>query len=95
MYTLSARKKAKVTSKDIVAFVVAIAMMVALPLINSHSFSGNVNIIILVMLFFNGNYFAAAMVIPGISGSLVLMAFGYYLYIVTNIKALLAGFLAL
>lgn len=91
----SARKKAKVTSKDIVAFVVAIAMMAALPLINSHSFSGNVNIIILVMLFLMGIISAAAMVIPGISGSLVLMAFGYYLYIVTNIKALLAGFLAL
>lgn len=37
---------------------------------------------------------AAAMVIPGVSGSLVLMAFGYYIYLVTNIKDLLAGILS-
>lgn len=89
----NARKNTKVTIKDIIAFVVAIAIMVVLPLINSNSFSGNINIVVIIMLFLMGIISAAAMVIPGISGSLVLMAFGYYIYIVTNIKELLAGFL--
>ncbi len=93
---LNARKSKKITIKDGIAFAIAIFIMVILPLINnSNSFSGDINITVIIVLFFMGVVSAAAMIIPGISGSLTLMAFGYYIYIVTNIKDLFMGLLAL
>lgn len=91
----NAKKNAKIAFKDIVALVIAVVVMVILPLINNtNSFSGDISFFVLITVFLMGIISAAAMVIPGVSGSLVLMAFGYYIYLVTNIKDLLAGILS-
>ena len=41
---------------------------------------------LVITLFFLGIVAAATMVIPGVSGSLILLAFGYYSYIVALVK---------
>lgn len=91
----SARKSKKISLKDIIAFIIAIVVMVGLLFINNtNTFTGEINVVVIIILFLMGIISAASMIIPGISGSLVLMAFGYYIFIVTNIKDLLVGLLA-
>lgn len=74
---------------NIVAFILMFALVVGLPLLGVGSETSSVlegtplNIII---LFFVGLIAAATMVIPGVSGSLVLMILGYYYGIINTIK---------
>lgn len=71
--------------------ILAICFIVALPFIHLGETSSNLDfgksMIVLIM----GIISAAAMVIPGVSGSLTLMALGYYTFVMTNIKDLLSG----
>ena len=80
-------KPGKLKIADIISFVFAIAIIVVLPLINTtNSTDISFNYWILLLMVVLGIISASAMVIPGVSGSLVLMAFGYYTYVMTTLK---------
>jgi putative membrane protein len=60
--------------------------MIILPLINSNILIDELNVFVFMFIFIMGITSASAMMIPGISGSLVLMVFGLYLLILENIN---------
>lgn len=85
-------KGSKVKIVDIVCFILAIAIMVILPFIKTdNDISNSYNFSIYIIMFLMGVICSAAMVIPGVSGSLVLMAFGYYALFMNTFIALLVN----
>lgn len=81
---------------DIIGFIVACTIIVILPILNHSNVEvGNVNVLTIVILFIVGVISSASMVIPGVSGSLVLMTFGYYLYVMTSISDFITKVLSL
>ena len=85
-------KGSKVKIVDIVCFILAIAIMVILPFIKTdNDISNSYNFSIYIIMFLMGVICSAAMVIPGVSGSLVLMAFGYYAFFMNTFIALLVN----
>ena len=82
-------KKGKLKVYDVIFFIIAIAILVILPIASKNGESNNdkgFSVSTYIILFLLGALSSSAMVIPGISGSLILMAFGYYTFIMTNIK---------
>jgi putative membrane protein len=80
-------KQGKLKIIDIICLLLAIGVMVALPLIKTNnevaiSYNWWIYPIMLVL----GIICSSAMVIPGVSGSLVLMAFGYYAFFMATLK---------
>ena len=71
---------------DIISFIVAVLIMILVPILKTGNDVSEVNGGVLVVIFVMGVLSALAMIIPGISGSLVLMIFGYYILIIGNIK---------
>lgn len=76
---------------DILVFVVFAGLMIALPLLNQaevavETLTFGLFIILLVM----GVLAAASMVIPGISGSMILWVFGYYLFITMLVQNIIS-----
>lgn len=67
----------------------ALVLIVSLPLINTHSVSADMNVWKYMALFVIGAVASSAMVIPGVSGSLILMIFGYYALILDNASFLM------
>lgn len=85
-------KTGKLMARDIIALVIAMLIIILLPLVNESSSSEiTYNLGVYIILFFMGVVSASAMVIPGVSGSLVLMAFGYYTFVMTTIKTYLVN----
>lgn len=88
-------KKAKVGNiriRDIISFVLAIALLVVLPFINTtNSVDISYNFGVYIIMFLLGIICSASMVIPGVSGSMVLMAFGYYAFFMVTMKEYLAN----
>ena len=82
-------KDGKLKIADIIGFIVAIVVIVALPLLPSTDVEVTFNIGLYIIMFILGVICSSAMVIPGVSGSLVLMAFGYYSFLMITIKDLL------
>ena len=77
---------------DILAFVLLFALAILLPLLNSgeevlKTLTATPGT--MVIMFFIGIIASATMVIPGVSGSLVLMILGYYYGIIESIKTFL------
>ena len=65
-----------------------------MPFLNGDSESGillTADVATMVKVFFLGIIAAATMVIPGVSGSLVLMILGYYFGIITAVKDFISG----
>ncbi|PXV86260.1 putative membrane protein [Lachnotalea glycerini] len=102
--------KSKIGVGNVIAFVGLFAVVVGLPMLGVGSETSSVlagTPVNMLILFFVGVIAAATMVIPGVSGSLVLMILGYYYGIINTIKnflealkvmdldALLNGFLVL
>ena len=80
---------------DVIFFVIAIAIIVILPLLNSKNIEvSNINIGLIILMFVLGAICAAAMILPGVSGSLVLMAFGYYMFLMAHIGNLIEDVLS-
>ena len=79
--------------KCIIAFLVFLALVIILPFIKKGNAVEDINFVNVVVIFFMGIISAGAMIVPGISGSLVLMIFGYYVLILTDLKNLIASFL--
>ena len=72
----------KFSKIDIICFIIAASIIVGLPLINTSALTiTSIDFGLILKMFLLGTICAAAMILPGVSGSLVLMAFGYYLYV--------------
>jgi putative membrane protein len=88
------RKKMDETSSkigvgNIIAFILMFGLVVGLPLLGVGSETSSIlkgTLGNMIILFFVGLIAAATMVIPGVSGSLVLMILGYYYGIINTIK---------
>lgn len=77
----------KVKIVDIIFLLLAMALLVVLPFIKTNNdISVTYNFPLYILMFVLGAISASAMVIPGVSGSLVLMAFGYYTFLMSTIK---------
>ena len=85
-------KQGKLKIADIVGMVLAIAIMVVLPFIQTNNAETmDTNFWIYIIMFLMGAICSSAMVIPGVSGSLVLMAFGYYAFFMNTMKEFLVN----
>ena len=72
-------KKDKPNYKTIIAFAIAIAVLITIPfLTNGHDKTIGYDAVSLIILVGLGIISAAAMIIPGVSGSMVLASIGYY-----------------
>lgn len=77
-------KGQKVGSVGIVLFVLAFALIIVLPLLHQGANAEiQLNLFEIIKLFFIGILASATMVIPGVSGSMVLKIIGYYEPVVT------------
>lgn len=86
----------KVSVGNIAAFVAFFAIVVGMAMLGEAEGSAaavTLNLINIVKLFFVGVIASATMVIPGVSGSMVLMLIGYYYTILDSISAFLHGLL--
>lgn len=87
-------KKAKVGKihiYDVISFIISLAILIILPLIQTTQGVFEVNVWLLLLVFILGIICASAMVIPGISGSLCLMAFGYYGFVMGALNNFFGG----
>lgn len=87
-------KEGKLKVVDMLCFFFAIALLVLLPLIKENQVDVTYNFFLYILLFVMGMICSSAMVIPGVSGSLVLMAFGYYTFVMTSIRDFLKNIFA-
>ena len=81
-------------TSNIIVFLLFFCMVIGLQIIGGGEDTGNVltpSIIETVKLFFIGIIAAATMVIPGVSGSMMLMLLGYYYPVITTITTLIDG----
>lgn len=79
---------------NVVIFIIFFAISLIMPFLNGDSESGillTADAPTMIKVFFLGIIAAATMVIPGVSGSLVLMILGYYFGILTAVKDFLDG----
>lgn len=67
----------------------AVLIIVGLPFIKTGDVSEELSFVRLFLLFLVGIISSATMVIPGVSGSLMLMAFGYYTLVLDNARGLM------
>ena len=84
----------KSISANVIAFIVLFAISLFMPFLNGNAESGillTADIGTMIKVFFLGIIAAATMVIPGVSGSLVLMILGYYFGIITAVKDFITG----
>lgn len=84
-------RKQKIKIADVIGFILAVGLLVALPLIPKNDVNATYNIWVYLIMFVLGIICSSAMVIPGVSGSLVLMAFGYYGFFMTTMKDFLVN----
>lgn len=85
--TYKQAKVGKLRIRDILSFTIAIGVLVALPFINTtNSLDITYNWSLYVIMFILGAICSAGMVIPGVSGSMILMAFGYYAFFMFIMK---------
>lgn len=79
--------------RDFIAFFIALGVLVGITLLNSGSEKMNeISFIFILMMIFMGAIGSGTMIIPGVSGSLIIMAFGYYNVIMDNLHGFLHAF---
>ena len=86
----------KVTVGNIIALLAFFCLVVGMALAGEAEGSGaeiTLNAVNLIKLFFVGVIASATMVIPGVSGSMVLMLLGYYYTILDSVSAFIHGLL--
>lgn len=79
---------------NVIIFILLAAFSIALLFFNEDAENGvllTVNLITIIKVFFMGIIASATMIIPGVSGSLVLMILGYYFGILNAIKEFLTA----
>lgn len=88
-------QKFRIKLVDILSFLICVAIMIFLPLADTGVDVQKVNLLTLAVVCIMGVISAGAMIIPGVSGSLILMLFGYYILIIGNIKEVLENMMSL
>ena len=86
----------KVSVGNVIAMLAFFALVVGMAMVGEAEGSGaeiTINAINVIKLFFIGVIASATMVIPGVSGSMVLMLLGYYYTILDSVSAFLHGLL--
>ena len=76
----------KVIKSNIIAFIVMMFIVMLMPLLSIFGISAGSGVMNPIVLLFVGAIAAATMIIPGVSGSMVLMTIGYYDEVMTTIK---------
>ena len=86
--TIGAKVDGKnISKKDVITFVIFLAIIISIPFLKGSVASVNENSAsIYFIVFLLGIISATAMVVPGVSGSMILMAFGYYEYVMATIS---------
>lgn len=80
---------------DVLVFVVFACIMIVLPLLNqTEVMVDTLSLGLFMILLIMGILAAASMVIPGISGSMILWVFGYYLFITVLVQNLISATLS-
>ncbi len=77
----------KIEDRDIIAFVVMLGIVILLPLLSMLGMKVGSSSMNPVLLLIVGFIAAATMIVPGISGSMVLMTLGYYNNIMSTISS--------
>ncbi len=79
--------KGKFSYFNLIYFILAIALIVGLPFFTTSAKDVvEIDPWLLIILFILGAIAAAAMIIPGVSGSMILMIFGYYVCVTSSIS---------
>lgn len=80
--------------KTWIAFAIAFIIIVILPIIAGINVKQveEVSFVHFIIIFLLGILSAAAMVLPGLSGSMILLIFGYYQFILSSAKEFIKGF---
>jgi len=95
-YTYKQNIKNKLNYKDIISFVILLVIMVVVTLLNATQPKEiSLDIVFIILLFVMGIIGASTMIIPGISGSLILLALGFYDPVLNIIKNVLKSILTL
>ncbi len=87
-------KGAKIGVPHVILFIIFFAIVVAMAVFNGAESSVtdiSVNFGTVIQLFLIGMVASATMIIPGVSGSLVMMILGFYNIIISNISAFLSS----
>ncbi len=89
-------KTKKFKLNQIIAFFAGIIFIIGIPLLAKGKtvVIHEIDFGLLITMFFIGIVAAATMVIPGVSGSLILLAFGYYIFIVDFLKDFLQSIIS-
>lgn len=71
--------QSKIKVRDVISFILCLAFLIFVTLLNGgDSKVASLSFVFLLMMFFMGAIGSGTMIIPGVSGSLIIMAFGYY-----------------
>lgn len=84
----------KSTAVNVMLFILLAAIGIGMLFLNGNGESGvllDADLKTIVTIFFMGIIAAATMIIPGVSGSLVLMILGYYFGVINSIKDFITG----
>ena len=84
-------KAGKFHIRDLIAFVICLAFIVVLPFLSQNIDKNEFTIFVPFMMVFLGALCAAAMVIPGVSGALILMAFGYFVFVMNHLSNIITS----
>ena len=87
-------KNGRLTAANVLAFLLLFAFAIALPLLKGSDdtlMTLTATPDTMVILFFMGVIAAATMVIPGVSGSMIMMILGYYYGIINSITGFIDG----
>jgi putative membrane protein len=87
-------KGAKLKISNMVVFVIFFCIVTGMAFLNGNEGSAtdiSVNTITIIQLFFVGMIASATMIIPGVSGSLVMMILGFYGLIISNISNMITS----
>lgn len=87
-------KNGRLTAANLLAFLLLFAFAIALPLLKGSDdtlMTLTATPDTMVILFFMGVIAAATMVIPGVSGSMIMMILGYYYGIINSITSFIDG----
>ena len=85
----SIKESGKINIVSIIFFIIFAAIIIILPFLNKNVDNETFYWYVPLVLFLLGALCAAAMVVPGLSGALILMIFGYFFFVMAHIKNLI------
>jgi len=92
------KEKKRFGASHVITFIIFCAIVLGMALLNGKIAAGaekEIGFVQIIILFFMGVIASATMVIPGVSGSMMLMVFGYYDTVITTINKCMDAVFAL